>query len=189
METMTKQQSLLSVWVGNLGKYNEGELVGEWLSLPYTEDEFKALLERIGINEQYEEYAVFDVDNNTDIDSIDIGIGMNTSLANCNDIAEALDSLSTYETKKLAAVIEAGIYSDGSIEDIKYMIDNLDDYAWHDDINSEYDLGYFYANEIIDIGRFDTVVEECFDYERYGKDLADELNGYFTSYGWVEKLD
>ncbi len=30
---------MLNVWVGNLGKYNEGELVGDWLELPKTKDE------------------------------------------------------------------------------------------------------------------------------------------------------
>ena len=32
---------MLNVWIGNLGKYNEGELVGEWLSLPVTDKELE----------------------------------------------------------------------------------------------------------------------------------------------------
>ena len=27
---------MLNVWIGNLGKYNEGELIGEWLELPVS---------------------------------------------------------------------------------------------------------------------------------------------------------
>lgn len=30
---------MLNVWIGNLGKYNEGELVGEWLELPVSKKE------------------------------------------------------------------------------------------------------------------------------------------------------
>ena len=30
---------MLNVWIGNLGKYNEGELVGEWLKLPVSKKE------------------------------------------------------------------------------------------------------------------------------------------------------
>ncbi|NFO86654.1 antirestriction protein ArdA [Clostridium botulinum] len=28
----------VNIFVTNLGKYNEGELVGKWLSLPFTDD-------------------------------------------------------------------------------------------------------------------------------------------------------
>ena len=31
---------MLNVWIGNLGKYNEGELVGEWLELPVSKKEY-----------------------------------------------------------------------------------------------------------------------------------------------------
>ena len=48
--------ALLKVFVTNLGKYNEGELIGEWVSLPVDESELEEVLERIGINEEYEEY-------------------------------------------------------------------------------------------------------------------------------------
>ena len=28
------EKGVFDVWVGNLGKYNEGKLIGEWVSLP-----------------------------------------------------------------------------------------------------------------------------------------------------------
>ena len=40
----------MKVWIGNLGKYNEGELVGDWLELPVHKDELdKFLRERVGL--------------------------------------------------------------------------------------------------------------------------------------------
>ena len=36
-------------FVTNLSKYNEGELVGEWVHFPTTEEEMKKVFERIGI--------------------------------------------------------------------------------------------------------------------------------------------
>ena len=46
----------VKVWVGNLGKYNEGNLVGKWIELPIDEDDLEKVLESIGIdNEEYEE--------------------------------------------------------------------------------------------------------------------------------------
>ena len=37
---------MLNVWIGNLGKYNEGELVGEWLELPVSKKELDAFYEK-----------------------------------------------------------------------------------------------------------------------------------------------
>ena len=53
-------------FVTNLGKYNEGELVGEWVKLPTTEEEMKKVFERIGIGSKdefgqpYEEWFITD---------------------------------------------------------------------------------------------------------------------------------
>ena len=41
-------------FVTNLGKYNEGMLVGEWVKLPITEEEMQKVFERIGIGKQDE---------------------------------------------------------------------------------------------------------------------------------------
>lgn len=50
----------MRVYIANLGKYNEGYLVGDWFSFPLDYEEIK---ERIGLNGEYEEYAVHDTDN------------------------------------------------------------------------------------------------------------------------------
>lgn len=51
-----------TVWVGNWGRYNEGELMGAWITLPVSEDDLAAFLrEQVGIDgERYEEYGIFD---------------------------------------------------------------------------------------------------------------------------------
>ena len=36
-------------YITNLGKYNEGELVGEWVKFPTTSEDLKKVFERIGI--------------------------------------------------------------------------------------------------------------------------------------------
>ena len=50
----------MAVYIANLGKYNEGYLVGAWFTFPIGEEDVK---EKIGLNEQYEEYAIHDTDN------------------------------------------------------------------------------------------------------------------------------
>ena len=47
---------MLNVWIGNLGKYNEGELVGDWLKLPVSEQELNRFLkEEVGLQLTQEE--------------------------------------------------------------------------------------------------------------------------------------
>ena len=42
--------SLFEAYITNLGKYNEGELVGETLKFPTTTEEVQGLLKRIGVD-------------------------------------------------------------------------------------------------------------------------------------------
>ncbi|MFU0788934.1 MAG: Antirestriction protein (ArdA) [Virgibacillus proomii] len=47
----------MQVYIANLGKYNEVELVGDWFTPPIDMEKVK---ERIGLNSEYEEYAIHD---------------------------------------------------------------------------------------------------------------------------------
>ena len=42
--------ALFEAYITNLGKYNEGELVGETLKFPTTKEEVQGLLKRIGVD-------------------------------------------------------------------------------------------------------------------------------------------
>ncbi len=55
----------MQVYIANLGKYNEGELVGAWFTPPIDMENVK---ERIGLNGEYEEYAVHDFELPFEID-------------------------------------------------------------------------------------------------------------------------
>ena len=47
----------MAVYIANLGKYNEGYLVGAWFTFPIDEED---VTEKIGLNEQYEEWCVIE---------------------------------------------------------------------------------------------------------------------------------
>ena len=59
---------MIRVAVTNLGKYTEGQLVGQWLNLPATDEEIQQVKNAIGINKEYEE--IFLPDYKTDIKRI-----------------------------------------------------------------------------------------------------------------------
>ena len=71
----------------NLGKYNEGYLVGAWFTFPIDEEDVK---EKIGLNEQYEEYAIHDTDN------FPIAIGEYVSIEELNEMYEMIEELPDY---------------------------------------------------------------------------------------------
>ena len=51
--------STLEAYITNLGKYVEGQLVGETLKFPTTPEEVQALLKRIGVDGiRYEEIFI-----------------------------------------------------------------------------------------------------------------------------------
>ena len=80
----------MAVYIANLGKYNEGYLVGAWFTFPIDEEDVK---EKIGLNEQYEEYAIHDTDN------FPIAIGEYVSIEELNEITYALRPKITYAGK------------------------------------------------------------------------------------------
>ena len=55
---MLKISSLFEAYITNLGKYNEGCLVGEWVKFPVTNEEMQAVFRRIGIGRRYEEWFI-----------------------------------------------------------------------------------------------------------------------------------
>ena len=100
----------LSVWIGNLGKYNEGYLIGEWLKLPATDKEINKLLERIGTSDKpdvngvyYEEYFCADYDNYTGLKDV---LNYEYDLSYLNYFAYKLEQLSPKEYEKLRLIVK-----------------------------------------------------------------------------------
>ena len=99
-------------FVTNLGKYNEGMLIGEWVKLPTTEEEMQKVFERIGIGKQdefgqpYEEWFITDYE--CPIYGVQKMLGEYESLDKLNYLAALIDELSLSDQEKLVAVMEAG---------------------------------------------------------------------------------
>ena len=159
-------------FVTNLGKYNEGELVGKWIEFPIYENALETVLEEIGINDEYEEYFFTDWDC-----SMEHNFGEYENIEDINEIAE---QLAYWDEDLLNAVCENW--------GINYAIDNNeDDFVLYSDIQTDYDLGYYWVE---DSGCYDLKdmgpLAYYIDYESFGRDIRFESDGAFTSYGWVE---
>ena len=88
-----RNNTTISGYITNLGKYNEGYLIGEWIDFPISDEDLAAVLERIGISSKpdeygryYEEYFFTDWDSN--ISGITANLGEYISIREVNEIAE-----------------------------------------------------------------------------------------------------
>ncbi|EJD6400460.1 antirestriction protein ArdA [Providencia vermicola] len=178
------KSGMISVFITNLGKYNEGELVGEWLELPATSKEIEHCLARIGIDGiHYEEYFLTDYESS--IDGLSSYISEYSLLDELNELATQLAMLSPDEIDLYQAAIEIGS-SASSIHDLIHLADNLDSFQQLAGVNNEYDLGYYWIEES---GCYDLAqlghLSHYFDYERYGHDVCIEQGGIFYDGGYV----
>ena len=177
---------VFDAFITNLGKYNEGELVGEWVGFPVTPEEMQEVFKRIGIGQTdefgqpYEEWFIADYD--CPIPGLYDCLGEYASL---DDLANKIEEMSVSEQECFEAAVELGEYTD-SVQDLINLTENLDCYELYSDIHSDSDLGYYYAE---DSGIYDTgamgALSNYIDYEGFGRDIRFEEGGTFTDHGYI----
>ena len=176
-----------AAFITNLGKYNEGELVGEWVKFPTTAEEMKEVFKRIGIGQRddfgqpYEEWFITDYD--CYVDGLYDKLGEYENLDELNYLASKLDEMSESEYAQFQAGMEMGDHC-GSLQEIINLTENLDCYEVYPDIHDYDDLGRYYIEEL-DVMQVPEHLQNYIDYEAYGRDVALEENGTFTDQGYV----
>ena len=176
-----------AAFITNLGKYNEGELVGEWVKFPTTAEELKEVFKRIGIGQKddfgqpYEEWFITDYD--CYVDGLYSKLGEYENLDELNYLASKLDEMSESEYAQFQAGMEMGDHC-GSLQEIINLTENLDCYEIYPNIEDYDDLGRYYIEEL-DVMQVPEHLQNYIDYEAYGRDVALEENGTFTDQGYV----
>ena len=99
------ENGVIEAYVTNLGKYNEGELVGEWVKFPVSKEEMSAVLDRIGIGAEYEEIFITDYD--TSLYGVSSQLGEYENLDKLNYLAGVLRSWMQV-TGKSMRLLESG---------------------------------------------------------------------------------
>lgn len=180
------ENSGIEAYVTNLGKYNEGELVGEWVKFPVTLDELKAVYERIGIDAEHEE--VFITDYDMDLYGVSKQLGEYESLDKLNYLAGLLENLSAPDREKYEAVLESGISVEQSgIDGLINLAYNLEKYDLLTEVKDEDDLGRYYAELTYgeDLNEKMGELANYIDFERYGSDCQINEAGMFTDAGYM----
>lgn len=168
---------MLSGFITNLGKYNEGQLIGKWIEFPITEDELEDAKNEIGINDFYEEYFFTDWETDWNF-SPSNEWGEYPNVEDVNEVVELLEQVERYgEMDWLLAYFE---YQGGS------MVDALNNYE---------DRSRFYGEECY--GAVEDVLMEqygidgyalavfmnCLDIEQF---MDEFLNAYHSDFGYIE---
>ena len=159
----------MRIYIANLGKYNEGELVGAWFTPPV---DFEEVTERIGLNDEYEEYAIHDYE-------LPFAIDEYTPIEEVNRLCEMVEDLPEYIQEELS---ELQSYF-GSIEE---LCEHEDDIICHSGCDDMADVARYYLEETGQLGELPAHLQNYIDYAAYGRDM--ELEGPFvvTNHGVYE---
>ena len=162
----------IKIFLTNLGKYNDGILCGEWLKLPVPAEKLDEVLERIGIDGEYEEYFITDFE----APFSNLSISEYASIAELNEFAERLDEVEVWDFDKLCAVLE--MESPAGIAGILDIIEHLDEFDLLAEVENDEDLGRYYAEELCTLDGIPEHLRSYFDHESYGRDIRLESVGW-----------
>jgi hypothetical protein len=158
----------ISVWIGNLGKYNEGILQGDWFTLPVP---FSEVAEKVGLNSGYEEYAIFDYEAPFKISEYE-------GLARLNEIAENMDSVYDYLWENADDLIP------DYYDDIEEIIDNPNKVTYLAGVTNDEELGEYVLEHHLWYDIDDKLVGYL-DEDRIGRDVhLAWFNGTYAKTGY-----
>ncbi|MDP4468691.1 antirestriction protein ArdA [Staphylococcus hyicus] len=142
------------IYVTNLGKYNEGEPIGQWLDLPASKKDFEKVLNNIGIGKIYEEYFISDWEYMPQFMS-----EHTTDLNKLNNMAKVMTSI----FEKIGHNWLDSAYLESEYD---FIMKSLSDYELYNNCDNE----------------FDKMIEKIYDCEifqdlkEYGEYLLQECN-------------
>lgn len=176
---------MLNIFVNNLGKYNEGEFVGDWLKLPKEVDEIeKFLKDVVGINDEYEEFFITDYETDLpykiseyeDIYNLNLLALMSENVENMDAINAYVESQSELTLEELVNLIEQQDY-------IGY-------YEFSDkskNLSAETKMGHEMADAFGLLKTLeDMKIDEFFDFERYGESWINNNDIVVLNDGYID---
>lgn len=170
----------MRIYIANLGKYNEGKLVGEWIDLPAEEEEFEELYVRIKVGHYnkdgeyvpgyqeglsvYEEIAIHDYELPFKIDEYE-------NISELNELCRKVEEMPEIIQNELQCITD--VY--WGIEDICEKYDEIITYPG---CYTMTELAEYIVEETMLLDGVRDTVARYFDYESFGRDL--QIEGSFT---------
>lgn len=174
--------TVFEAYITNLGKYAEGQLVGETLKFPATTEEVQSLLKNIGVDGvRYEEFFITSFDG--DVMGLYDYLTEYENLDELNHLAHLISELDSDEIETLEAALNKGDHT-SSVADIINLVHNLDCYSLHPGVTDDETLGRIYVEDMEAIEVPEHLLN-YFDYEAYGRDIRLNEDGHFAPGGYV----
>ncbi len=164
----------MRVYIANLGKYNQGELVGAWFTLPI---DYEEMAEQIGLDEEYEEYAIHDYELPFRVDEY-------TPIGELNKLCESLEELEGSPIYDELSEI-CGMWFNNLAE----LVENVDDIICYSDCDDMEDVARYYIEETGQLGEIPDNLQNYIDYASLGRDMEIEGNFLVTSHGVFEYIN
>ncbi|WLR49573.1 antirestriction protein ArdA (plasmid) [Halobacillus litoralis] len=163
---MTTATAENMVWIGNLGKYNEGELVGEWFDFPLSMD---IIAQEIGLDAEYEEFFIGDYEGLL----ADFNFGEYASIEELNEVVEQLDSLDEIQAEAVTEIMSLGIAQE--IEEAVNIAE--DDLIVYHDCKDMGDVAHQYMEETGQLDEMGELASRYFNFDALGRDM--DIEGTF----------
>lgn len=173
----TKKVVVMSVFLTNLTQYNNGNLVGMWISLPTTTATIKSALEKIGCGNNGDEYFITD---SFKFENLEMQIPEHSNIFALNRVAKKIVD-SGIEIEILNAFFDDGYTVQEAIEKAEDG-----EYHYYYGCNDMEDVAEVIAEET---GVFENVPETFrmyFDFKAYARDLEIEGCFYESDHGIIE---
>ena len=176
------EETILSGYLSNLGKYTEGRPAGEWVSFPTTAEHLKEVFDRIGIDgknygelhiTEYQSYIAGLAGKLTELESLD----------ELNYLSELLKMQFDDDREKFVAAMAYGDHT-RDLQDIINLAQNLDCYWIYPSVKTEEDYGHYLIEELDEL-ELPEGAKKYFMYEEYGRDAAINDGGRFTEQGYI----
>ena len=183
-----ENESLINIFVTNLGEYNNGKLIGEWVGLPISREEYQAVLDRIGIGKANKYGEVFEEVFITDFDAPDLHnfkVNEYDNIDYLNFLAKKLSELSPDDLALYKGILETGMDSFSNITEYINLADHLDCYDLTPDVKDFYDLGKTWAEIGGYTARLSDIIKDCIDYKKLGERFDSEETGGFAKIGYI----
>lgn len=173
---------MLQIYLTDLAAYNEGHLVGRWITLPTSSFNLAHALseilsegEAICDSPNHEEYFITDYEWD---DIVFFDVGEYDNLGELNTECELVDNLSPHEQKAVAFLLREGI-----VTELDEAIAKADDVHVYENQSLE-DVAYDLIQECYNIHELSPIIANHIDYEGIARDL--ECDGcYFERDGDV----
>lgn len=164
---------MINIYITDLSAYNNGHLIGEWVSLPMDEEDLRAKINEILLagsqvceDDEHEEMFI------TDFECDFLEIGEYADPFQLNEIAEQAESLSEYEIKAVKFLLNNYL-----VKDFNEALEKYEEVIIHESTTLE-DLAYEFVNECYGIDSLPSIIANNIDYEKIGREMEMDGNYY-----------